>query len=153
MSIKIGDRCPNFEGINQHGKKISASDYLMKKNLVVFFYPKDNTSGCIAEVCSFRDTYEDFLALNTEVIGLSSDSVNSHQHFASKHHLNFNIIADKGGVIRKTFGVKGKFFGLIPGRVTYIIDKNGIVQNIFENLFEAELHIKNAMEIIASIDK
>lgn len=153
MAVRVGDKCPVFEARDQHGQLVQSSEFIGKKNLIVFFYPKDNTSGCTAEVCSFRDSYEDFLSLDTEVIGISSDSEKSHNNFASKHNLNFHILADKGGKIRKQFGVKGKFFGLIPGRVTYIMDKEGMVKNIFENLFEAELHIKNAKEFISKIDQ
>ncbi|MES2800836.1 MAG: peroxiredoxin [Bacteroidota bacterium] len=152
MAIKIGDLCSDFEAMNQHGESIRLSDYKNSKNVVLFFYPKDETAGCTKEVCSFRDSYEDFVSLGSEVIGISSDSHGSHQNFASKHNLNFHILSDPKGLIRKSFGVPSRFFGLIPGRVTYIIDKEGRVKDIFENLFEAELHIRNAMDVLRKME-
>ena len=109
-----------------NGSYVSLADFLGKKNVVVYFYPKDFTQGCTAEACSFRDSYESFKDLGAEVIGISSDGQNSHRDFAQQHHLPFILLSDVDGAVRKTYGVK-KTLGLFAGRVSFVIDKNGIV--------------------------
>jgi len=113
----------------------------------LFFYPKDDTPGCTAEACSFRDSYEVFQEAGAEVVGVSSDSEASHRRFASKYKLPFILLSDLGGVVRKFYGVPSTF-GLIPGRVTYVIDKEGIVRNIFSSQFTPEQHIVEAIRAL-----
>ena len=98
-----------------------------KKPVVIYFYPKDNTPGCTMQACGFRDSYEDFIDLGAEVIGVSSDTVNSHKKFTSQYKLPFTLLSDSDKKLRKLFGVPDKLFGLLPGRVTYIINKKGII--------------------------
>jgi peroxiredoxin Q/BCP len=151
MAIQVGDTCPSFSLPDQHGKLINSDELIGKKLLVIYFYPKDETSGCTAEACSFRDNYEDFAAMGCEVIGISSDSISAHEKFASRHRLNFTLLADTKKEVRKQFGVPGNLFGLIPGRVTYIVDKKGIVQSVHNSQVNPESHIRMAKEAIKSL--
>ena len=123
-SVKVGDRAPDFTLPSLTGESVSLESFFGKKNIVLYFYPKDNTAGCTAEACSFRDSYEVFQEAGAEVIGISSDSEKTHQQFANKHKLPFILLSDLGGVVRKFYGVPSTL-SLIPGRVTYIIDKRG----------------------------
>ncbi len=146
--MKIGDLCPHFELIDQHGKSFNSSDWIGKKKLVIFFYPKDETPGCTKEACTFRDRHEEFLEFDCQVIGISSDSVNSHKQFATKHNFNFVLLADTDKKIRKLFGVPGNLFGLLPGRVTYIIDLNGKIRGIHNSQLNPVSHIEEALDLI-----
>ena len=145
--VKVGDRAPDFTLPSLTGEPVSLESFFGKKNIVLYFYPKDNTAGCTAEACSFRDSYEVFQEAGAEVIGVSSDSEASHQQFASKYKLPFILLSDLGGVVRKFYGVPSTF-GLIPGRVTYVIDKKGIVRHIFSSQFAPEKHIVEAIRVL-----
>jgi peroxiredoxin Q/BCP len=147
-AIQIGDKCPNFSLPNQTGEEITISDYLGKQKLVLFFYPKDDTPGCTKEACEFRDRYSEFLELGCVVFGISSDSESSHIGFIQKHSLPYSLLADKDKTVRKLFGVPGNLFGLIPGRVTYIIDENGIVIGIFNSQLDPIGHIDAAINLL-----
>jgi peroxiredoxin Q/BCP len=148
MVMKIGDLCPHFELTDQHGKLFNSSDWIGKKKLVIFFYPKDETPGCTKEACTFRDRHEEFLEFDCQVIGISSDSVDSHKQFATKHNFNFVLLADTDKKIRKLFGVPGSLFGLLPGRVTYIIDLNGKIRGIHNSQLNPVSHIEEALDLI-----
>lgn len=148
MIMKIGDLCPHFELTDQHGKSFKSSDWIGKKKLVIFFYPKDETPGCTKEACTFRDRHEEFLEFDCQVIGISSDSVDSHKQFATKHNFNFVLLADTDKKIRKLFGVPGSLFGLLPGRVTYIIDLNGKIRGIHNSQLNPVSHIEEALDLI-----
>jgi len=148
--IKVGDKIPNFTLDDQNGNRFSVSDLFGKKAMVIYFYPKDDTPGCTKEACSFRDEFEVFKDLNAEVIGISSDDVNSHKKFSEKYNLPFTLLADINKDVRKKFGVPKSFLGLIPGRVTYITDKNGIVIYIFNSMGGAEKHIEEALIALKS---
>lgn len=150
MSLKIGDIVPNFTAKDSHGEVFESKSVLGRKPLVIYFYPKDNTPGCTTEACSFRDQYEDFKDLGAEVIGISADSVKSHQKFANKYKLPFILLSDEDKRLRHLFGVKNNLFGLLPGRVTYIIDRNGVVIYIFDSM-NAARHIPKALEIIKEL--
>ena len=128
MSLKIGDKVPSFKLKDQSGNDFNIDELVGKKAVVIFFYPKDFTPGCIKEVCSFRDQYEDFTDLGAEVIGISGDSENSHDKFAQKYNLPFILLSDENKKVRNLFGVKSSLLGLLPGRVTFVIDKNGILR-------------------------
>ncbi|MDN3675804.1 peroxiredoxin [Flavobacterium paronense] len=146
MALKIGDKIPSFTSIDSKGDSFEIKDYLGKP-LVIYFYPKDDTPGCTIQACTFRDKYEDFKSLGAEVIGISSDSLSSHQKFASRYKLPFILLSDFDKKIRTQFGVPNDFLGLIPGRATYVIDKNGLVQLIFDST-SAKIHIEKALEIL-----
>lgn len=147
MALQIGDLIPNFSAKDGDGNDFESGSIIGKKPVVFYFYPKDNTLGCTAQACSFRDQYEDFKDLGAEVIGISSDSVQSHEKFAMRYKLPFLLLSDNDQKLRKLFGVKTNLFGLLPGRVTYVADNNGIVQLIFDSL-SATSHIPRALNTI-----
>tara|TARA_B100001996_G_C18259369_1_gene438460 strand:- start:27 stop:479 length:453 start_codon:yes stop_codon:yes gene_type:complete len=149
MTLKKGDKCPHIELSDQFGKTRSSKEIKGKK-LVLFFYPKDNTPGCTAEACAFRDNYDYFKKCGAEVWGVSSDDINSHISFASKYKLSFSLLSDKDNKLRKLFGVPSPL-GLLPGRVTYIIDSNGIIIDIYKDLLNGPIHVQNAMNILKNI--
>jgi thioredoxin-dependent peroxiredoxin len=145
-SLEPGDPAPHFSLPDQNGNVVSLSDY-RGKWAVVYFYPADDTPGCTAESCSFRDSHEDFVDAGAVVVGISGDSIESHQKFAEKHRLPFTLLADTDGVVRKSYGT-GKTLGLFPGRVTYVIDPEGIVRKVFSSQFRPKKHIDEALSTI-----
>ena len=152
MELKVGDKIPHFIAKDTNGNDFDSQDVIEKKPLVIYFYPKDNTPGCTAQACSFRDQYEDFKDLGAEVIGISSDSVASHQKFTKQYKLPFILLSDADKKIRNLFGVPSGMFGLLPGRVTYVTDKNGIIQLIFDSML-ATKHISKALEAIKKLNQ
>jgi len=148
MSIKIGDKCPSFEATLSDGTTFSSSQLIGTKNVVIYFYPKDFTPGCTKEACAFRDNYEAFQELDCEVVGISGDSGVSHDKFASAHSLPFILVPDANKAIQKKFGVPKSLFGLIPGRVTYIIDKTGTVRGVYNSLTDPFGHIQKGLELV-----
>ncbi len=151
MALKVGDVVPSFTAQTTDGSVFDSNEYLGKKALVVYFYPKDNTSVCTAQACSFRDQYEDFRTFGAEVIGVSSDSIRSHQNFANQYRLPFILLSDSKKQLRKLFGVPNDYLGLIPGRVTYVIDTAGIIQLVFDST-SGPIHIKKALDCIKKIN-
>lgn len=149
MSIQIGDKLPHFTATKQDGTEFD-SNSIHQKPVVIYFYPKDNTPGCTTQACSFRDAYQDFQDLGAEVIGISGDSVSSHQNFQQKHNLPFILLADTNRKLRKLFGVPTALFGLIPGRVTYVFDASGKAIYIFDNL-SAKNHISKALKALKNV--
>jgi len=149
--IQIGDSCPSFILKNQFSEDFDVNQVLGKKTLVIYFYPKDDTPGCTKEACSFRDRFEEFQDLGCEVIGISSDSEQKHKEFADKHKLPFILLADTNQSVRKSFGVPGSLFGLIPGRVTYIVGKEMKIKGIFNSLLNPLGHIEHALELVKTI--
>ncbi|MCA0349721.1 MAG: peroxiredoxin [Bacteroidetes bacterium] len=147
MALQIGDIVPNFTAKDNYGNDFDSKDYLGKKTLVIYFYPKNDTRVCTEQACSFRDNYEDFKALGAEVIGVSSDTIDSHQQFSEKHKLPFILLSDSSKKLRKLFGVPNDLLGLIPGRVTYFVDKNGMLLLVF-NSMSGKIHIEKALEIL-----
>jgi peroxiredoxin Q/BCP len=150
--IKVGERAPNFTATAQDGRQIKLADYLGKKAVVVYFYPKDNTQICTAQACSFRDAYEDFVQAGAEVIGVSSDSPESHRGFAEKQRLPFVLVSDQDQSLRKAFGVP-KTLAFIPGRVTYVIDRDGVVRHIFVSQLNGGRHIAESLEIVRQLPR
>jgi len=151
MPIKVGDTAPNFTLPAQNGSTISLQDF-RGKNVVLYFYPKDDTPGCTAESCAFRDQYEVFKSAGAEVVGVSADSTESHQKFAAKYNLPFTLLTDKGDQVRKLYGAKAAF-GLLPGRVTYVIDQQGVVQYVFDSMFNFKGHVEEALKTLQQIAK
>lgn len=149
-NVKVGDYAPNFTLPNQSGEDLNLWDIISKGAVVLYFYPKDETPGCTSEACAFRDSYEIFKDAGAEVIGVSSDSTDAHRLFAARHRLPFILLSDKGGSVRKLYGVPATF-GLLPGRVTYIIDKYGVVRHIFDSQFAPQKHISEALETLKKL--
>lgn len=148
--VSVGEKAPVFSLPNQDGEIVSLSDYYKKNNIVLFFYPKDFSPGCTTQACHFRDNYEDFTDLGAEVIGISGDSVESHKKFLDEYLFPFQLLSDEGGKVRKGFGsVKG--FGFLPGRYTFIIDKEGIVRHIFTSETDMKKHIDEALRVLTRI--
>ena len=147
MALQVGDKIPNFTAKDSSGNDFLSSSVIGIKPVVFYFYPKDNTPGCTAQACSFRDQYEDFKDLGAEVIGISSDSVQSHEKFIKRYKLPFLLLSDNDKKLRNLFGVKTSLFGFLPGRVTYVADNNGIIKLIFDSLV-ATNHIPKALKII-----
>lgn len=148
MKLKTGSKIPSFILPDQDGNDVDINDMLGKSNLVIYFYPKDDTPGCTAEACTFRDQFVDFKDAGAEVIGISSDSVASHKQFAEKHRLPFRLLSDSAKKVRKAFGVPADMLGLIPGRVTYVVDKQGVIQHIFNSQLNAAKHVEEAIAVL-----
>jgi peroxiredoxin Q/BCP len=148
MEIKIGSTIPDIVLKNQEGELFDLKKETAGKNVVLYFYPKDDTPGCTAQACSFRDQFEDFADANAVVVGISGQSVESHKAFAEKHRLTFTLLSDEGNKIRKKFGVPTNLFGLLPGRVTYVIDKTGKVIYIFNSQMNTSGHIEESLKIL-----
>ncbi|RPD98637.1 peroxiredoxin [Aureibaculum marinum] len=145
MKIEVGSTVPRFSLKDQHNNTINIDDYIGKNAMVIYFYPKDDTPGCTKEACKFRDEYEAFTDLNVKVFGISADDVKSHKKFAEKYNLPFSLLADTDNKVRDLFGVPKSMLGLLPGRVTYVVDKKGIIIHIFNSQFGAEKHISEAL--------
>ena len=149
--IKIGSSIPAFTLPDQNGNLFDINTVLDKKNLVIYFYPKDDSPGCTKEACSFRDQFEVFKEANALIIGISGQSVESHKEFAEKHRLSFTLLSDEGDKIRKQFGVPTNLLGLLPGRVTYIADKKGKVIYIFNSQTQSTKHVDEALRILKEL--
>jgi peroxiredoxin Q/BCP len=149
--MNIGDFCPEFELCDQYGSLFNSKEWIGKRKLVIFFYPKDETPGCTKEACSFRDSHEEFLKYDCHVIGISSDSVESHRQFAENHNFKYVLLADTEKKVRKLFNVPGNLFGLLPGRVTYIIDLEGKIRGIHNSQLNPVSHIKEALELVKQL--
>ena len=148
--IRAGDKAPDFTLSSQSGEQVRLRDRLGQRVVVLYFYPKDDTRGCTAEACAFRDSYEVFTDAGADVIGISSDSVASHAAFADKHKLPFTLLSDKGGHVRKSYGVPA-VLGLVPGRVTYVIDREGTVRHVFNSMTNIGQHISDALKVVREL--
>ena len=148
--LTVGDTVPPFTATLQDGSTFDSATLLGRKALVLFFYPKDNTPVCTREACGFRDAYEQFLAAGAEVVGVSSDSPASHLAFAARHGLPFPIISDRDRSLRKHFGVPSPL-GFLPGRVTFVIDKDGVIRLVFSALLVSDDHVKKALAAVADL--
>ncbi len=148
-SIEVGDKAPSFQATLQDGSTFDSTSLLGRKSLVLFFYPKDNTPVCTQQACAFRDAYAQFVGADVEVVGVSSDSPESHKRFAARHSLPFPIISDSRGALRRLFGVP-RALGIFPGRVTYVIDKEGVVRMAYNATLAAEPHVRKALEAVGA---
>lgn len=146
-TIGVGESAPDFNKTTQNGDSISLSQFRGDKAVVLYFYPKDETPGCTAEACSFRDNFEDFVEAGAVVIGVSQDSEKSHQSFAQHHQLPFLLISDRDKALQKGYGVP-KTLGLLPGRVTFVIDREGVVQHVFNSQINAKKHVREALGVV-----
>jgi thioredoxin-dependent peroxiredoxin len=149
--IEVGSIIPQFTLADQNGDLFSINSVLGKKNLVIYFYPKDDSPGCTAEACYFRDQFEVFNDADATIIGISGQSVESHKKFAEKYRLGYTLLSDEGNKIRKLFGVPTNLFGLLQGRVTYVIDKSGKVVYIFNSQAQAQRHVDEALKILKGL--
>jgi len=150
MSLQKGDKVPGFTLKNQDGEDFNISSLIGVKPFVIFFYPRDFTPGCTKEACAFRDSYQDFKDYGAEVIGISSDSEEKHRKFIKSYNLPYILLSDTEKKVRRIFGVKNNLFGLLPGRETYVFNKEGKVVMIF-NSTESAIHIEKALEALKTI--
>jgi len=150
--IEVGSKVPMFELKDQNGELFKLETVLGKNNLVIYFYPKDDSPGCTKEACSFRDQFKVFADADAIIIGISAQSVESHLKFAKKHRLNYTLLSDTGNGVRKLFGVPANFFGLIPGRVTYVVNKEGKIMYLFNSQIQAEKHVDETLRILQKIN-
>ncbi|MEZ4399857.1 MAG: peroxiredoxin [Kofleriaceae bacterium] len=146
---EVGSPIPDVTLTGEHGP-VRVKDLLGQRALVLYFYPKDETPGCTAQACAFRDQYQDFVDAGADVVGVSGDAAGSHDSFKQHHRLPFTLLSDPGGAGAKAFGVK-KTFGLLPGRVTFVIDKAGIVRLRFDSQLKARRHIAEALAVVKQL--
>jgi thioredoxin-dependent peroxiredoxin len=149
LQLKVGDRAPLFEGVTDNDAKTVLGDVIGKSNIILYFYPKDMTPGCTAEACGFRDNWEKILSLGATVIGISSQNTESHREFKEKNSLPFPLISDSKGEIRKLYGATGF---LVQPRVTFVIDKRGIIRYILNSQLNITKHINEALENLEKIE-
>jgi len=145
--LAVGDSMPDVTLSGKGGAPVRLRDLVKERGLVVYFYPKDDTPGCTAESCNFRDSYEDFVSAGADVVGISSDPPESHGRFAAKHRLPFTLLSDESGSARAAFGVKSTF-GLMPGRVTFVFDKDGVVRYVFDSQLRVNAHVEHALRVV-----
>jgi len=149
--LVVGSQATDFALLDQDGSEVKLFELLKKKNVVLFFYPKDFTPTCTAESCGFRDDYEAFSAAGAEVLGISSDSTKSHASFHKRNNLNYRLLSDRDGLVRKQFGVPRALAGFAPGRTTYVIDRAGIVRHVFSSFFSADDHIEESLKAVTEL--
>ena len=149
-TIRVGSTVPSFSLNDQYGHLFNIDSVLGKKNLVIYFYPKDDSAVCTKEACSFRDQFDVFVKEDALIFGISGQSVESHLEFAKKNHLNFTLLSDEGNKVRKLFGVPSSMLG-IPGRVTYVVNKEGKVVFVFNSQLNGEKHIQESLRILKEL--
>ena len=149
MSLQVGETAPDFTLPDQSGTPVTLSEKLAGSVVVLYFYPKDNTRGCTAEACSFRDSYESFSDAGAEVIGISSDSVESHEKFAGRHELPFILLSDKDRAVRKQYGATT--LGVVPGRITFVIDQKGVIRHAFSSMTNIGPHVEEALRVVKEL--
>jgi len=150
MRLKVNDIAPVFESFTETSEKFSLGDLLGKTNIVLYFYPKDFTLGCTKEACSFRDNWNKVISLGATIIGVSSDSSETHSRFKKEHSLQFTLLSDQNKAIRKLYDIDGKF---IPPRTTFVIDKRGKIRHIFNSQLNVTKHVEEALGTLNSISK
>jgi len=148
--VSVGDVAPDFTLPDQSGTPVRLGDLVGRKTVVLYFYPKDETPGCTIEARAFRDSYEQFSAKDAQVLGVSSDSVQSHRRFARRHNLPFLLLSDRDGAVRRLYGVE-KTLGLLPGRVTYVIDQTGVVRHVYSSQLRATRHPREALMMLSAL--
>ena len=149
--VRVGDIAPDFTLLDQRGQPVRLHELAARKNVALYFYPKDATPGCTIEARSFRDAYDNFAAADTEVVGVSSDSVKSHERFAANERLPFLLLSDRDGAVRKLYGVE-KTFGILPGRVTYVIARGGVVRQVYASQLQVSRHSREALDAIRALN-
>ena len=154
MTLHLGDKAPDFTLPSSTGETVTLSDLTKTagRTVVVFFYPKDDTPGCIAEACGFRDLYEEFTRAGAEVVGISSDSAVSHRRFAGKHRLPMKLLTDADGNVRRAYGVRPTL-GVFPGRATFVVDREGHVRHFFASQLRVVSHVQQALEVVRKLEK
>ncbi|ARM75515.1 peroxiredoxin [Acidianus manzaensis] len=145
---KVGEKAPLFESVTDSGEKFALSDFIGKHNIVLYFYPKDDTPGCTREACAFRDNWDLLKGYDVVVVGVSSDDIDSHKKFKQKYNLPFILVSDPDKKIRELYDAKGF---ILPDRVTFVIDKQGIIRHIYKSQMNPENHVKEALKTLEKI--
>ena len=145
--VRVGDVAPDFTLPDQSGRPVRLQDLIGERTVVLYFYPKDETPGCTLEARAFRDSYEKFTSQGADVVGVSSDSVRSHRRFAARYGLPFLLLSDRAGAVRERYGVE-KTLGLLPGRVSYVIDRSGVVRHVYSSQLFATRHSRAALDVL-----
>lgn len=148
--LKVGDTAPLFESVADSGEKFSLADLIGKSNVVLYFYPKDFTAGCTKEACTFRDNWNKVNSLGATVIGISSDSPDTHSKFKKEHSLQFTLVSDQDKRIRKLYGVESRF---IPPRTTFVIDRHGKIRSVFNSQVNVTKHVEESLRALEDISK
>jgi peroxiredoxin Q/BCP len=153
MTLAVGDKAPDFRLPSADGEVVTLSNLTKARGrtVVVFFYPKDDTPGCTAEACGFRDLYEEFARAGAEVVGISSDSAASHQSFAGKHRLPMKLLTDADGKVRQAYGVRATL-GLFPGRATFVVDREGVIRHSFASQLRVVSHVQRALAVVQQLE-
>ncbi len=152
-ALNPGDTAPDFVLQNQNGESVRLYDLLAQKAVVLYFYPKDETAGCVAEACGFRDAYDDFAAAGAEVVGVSQDSVASHQQFASHRRLPFVLLSDPKGKVADLYGAEASFFGLLRARITFVIGKDRVIRHTFSSQVQPTKHIRESLAALIELEE
>jgi thioredoxin-dependent peroxiredoxin len=146
--IAVGERAPEFEGTLAGGKQLRLRDFRGRRHIILYFFPKDFTPGCTKEACSFRDRRAEIAALDAEIVGVSLDTPEKHASFAEKYQLPYPLISDRSAAVATAFGVS-RLGGWLPTkRVTFVIDKQGVVQKVIQSEFSIDMHIDEAIETL-----
>ena len=152
MTLQPGDPAPDFTAAAHNGQQIRLADYRGESVVVLYFYPMDGTPVCTKQACGFRDAYEEFTKLGAVVIGVSADSPQRHQAFAASRALPFLLLSDQSGALRKIYQVS-KTLAVLPSRVTFVIDKAGVIRHVFSALFTAQEHVAEALRIVRELNQ
>lgn len=152
MPIAVGQRAPAIDQEAHDGSRIKIGEGTGEGITVLYFYPADETKGCTAQACSFRDDFEVFQRAGARVVGVSGDSLDKHRAFAKNHRLPFPLLSDRGATLRKAYDVR-RTLGLIPGRVTFVIDAAGVVRHVFDSQLRAKTHVSEALAVVESLGR
>jgi peroxiredoxin Q/BCP len=142
---------PDVSLVAADGTRVSVRDLYRDATLVLYFYPKDDTPGCTAEACSFRDAYTQFVDVGARVVGVSRDDAATHARFVDRHHLPFTLLSDPNGDAARAFDVKPSFLGLVAGRVTYVIDRRGHIRHAFDSQLRPAAHVREALDVVRTL--
>jgi len=153
MTLAVGQKAPDFDVTSSSGKHLKLSEMLGKKNVVLYFYPGDFTLVCTRETCGFRDAFEELASKDTEVIGISVDSNESHEKFAKEYNVPFSLVSDEKRALAKTYEAIGLLTSLIGrvSRVTYVIDKQGLIAGVFKAELSANTHVDGVKDLIRKL--
>lgn len=151
--LQIGEQMPSFTLEDQDGTEIASDSLVGEGPLVIFFYPADNTPGCTTEACGFRDQHQDFSDAGARVVGISRDSVASHADFVKQRNLPYTLLSDPDNHVRKAFGVPGGLMGLLPGRVTFVLDRDGVARAVTESSFNPLKHVNEALDVVRALHR
>ena len=151
--LEVGDKAPDFVRTDENGSPVHLADRFSKHVVVLFFYPADNSAGCTREACAFRDSYEDFQDAGAEVIGVSGGTAEGKQKFIRSNRLPFTLINDADGAVQEMYGIGRALLGLASQRITYVIDRAGVIRHKFESNFNMDAHAKEALQIVQALAK